>query len=289
MTAADGPADDGDRLRQYAARELRAGYDGAALVDGLDLDIEPGTITALIGPNACGKSTLLRALSRTLGLMGGQVVLDGTDIHRQSTRAVARKLGLLPQSPTAPEGITVIDLVRRGRLPHARLGSLSGRGDVIAVADALSLTNTAELIRRPIDSLSGGQRQRVWIAMTLATQTPTLLLDEPTTFLDIAHQMEVLNLLVDLNRHRGKTIVLVLHDITQAALVADQVLAMREGAIVARGTPEEVVTADVIGDVFGLAVNVFHDPDSGRPVVLPRSRRHRRVESCEEPRPRWLR
>jgi len=251
---------------------LTAGYDKRPLIERLDLDIEPGAITALIGPNACGKSTLLRSLARTHPLMARQVVLDGHDIHAQSTKAVARKLGVLPQSPTAPEGITVLDLVRRGRLPHARLGSLAGRGDAEAVAEALTLTGTVDLVRRPVDALSGGQRQRVWIAMTLATRTPTLLLDEPTTFLDLAHQMEVLDLLVDLNRNQGKTIVLVVHDISHAAQVADQVVAMNDGAVVAIGTPEEVITAERMTDVFGVPVAVIPDPDTGQPVVLPRSR-----------------
>ncbi len=256
------------------ASRISAGYGDAEILHGLDLAVPPGQITVIVGANACGKSTLLRAMSRLLSPKEGQVLLDGKSIHRTPPRELARTLGLLPQSPIAPEGITVADLVSRGRHPHQTLFSRWTKKDEEAVAAALDATQTAELAERPVDELSGGQRQRVWIAMALAQQTDILLLDEPTTFLDISHQVEVLDLLTDLNRERGTTIVMVLHDLNLAARYADHLVAMRDGKIVATGAPDQVLTRATVRHVFGLESHIMTDPISGRPMMLPVGRRH---------------
>lgn len=244
-------------------------YDDLVVVDDLDLDVPDGQVTVIVGPNACGKSTLLRALARLLRPSRGQVLLDGELIHQLATKQVARRLGLLPQTPIAPEGITVADLVARGRTPHQKLFQQWSVHDEAAVAAALEATGTAELADRAVDELSGGQRQRVWIAMALAQETELLLLDEPTTFLDIAHQIDVLDLVRDLNRSRGRTVVVVLHDLNLACRYADHVVAMRDGAIVAAGRPGDVITADTVRAVFGLDSTVIDDPVSGTPLVVP--------------------
>src|SRR5699024_10150877 len=199
-------------------------------------------VTAIVGPNGCGKSTVLRGLARLLRPTAGQVLLDGTDIHRLPTKTVAKRVGLLPQSPIVPEGITVAELVARGRHPHHGLLHQWSREDDEVVADSLERTHTTKLAGRPADQLSGGQRQRVWLAMALAQRTGLLLLDEPTSFLDIAHQVEVLDLVRDLSVQDGTTVVMVLHDLPLAARYADHLIAMREGAILAQGRPREVVT-----------------------------------------------
>lgn len=248
---------------------LVAGYGEAAILNGLDLSIAPGRITAIVGANACGKSTLLRAMTRLLRPSGGQVTLDGALIHKMPARALARVLGLLPQSPTAPEGITVADLVARGRHPHHGIFARWTAADDAAVAEALRATRTADLADRAVDTLSGGQRQRVWIAMALAQATDLLLLDEPTTFLDIANQVEVLDLMVDLNATRGTTIVMVLHDLNLAARYADCLVAVAGGTVHAIGAPEQVLTADMVRKVFGLDSRIVTDPTSGRPMMLP--------------------
>lgn len=250
------------------------GYGDHVVVDALDLPVPPGQITAIVGPNACGKSTLLRAMSRLLAPRSGRVVLDGKDLHRIPTREVARTLGLLPQSPVAPEGIVVGDLVSRGRNPHQRMLARWTAEDEAAVARALELTDTAELVDRSVDELSGGQRQRVWIAMALAQETDLLLLDEPTTFLDVSHQVEVLDLLTDLNRSRGTTIVMVLHDLNLAARYADHLVAVRSGRLHASGRPEDVLSAETVQEVFGMRCQVTPDPVSGTPLVLPIGRHH---------------
>ena len=249
-------------------------YGDRVVVDSLDLTVPPGRITAIVGANACGKSTLLRAMSRLLTPRSGRVVLDGKDLHRLPTKQVARTLGLLPQSPIAPEGIVVADLVSRGRNPHQGVLSRWSAEDDAAVAEALRMTDTLELADRAVDELSGGQRQRVWIAMALAQQTDVLLLDEPTTFLDVAHQIEVLDLLTDLNRERGTTIVMVLHDLNLAARYADRLVALTEGRLYAQGSPADVVTEEMVRDVFGMTARVVHDPVSGSPLVLPVGRHH---------------
>ncbi|GIG37689.1 ABC transporter ATP-binding protein [Cellulomonas pakistanensis] len=256
------------------ATGLTLGYRDRTVVDGLDLAVPPGRITAVVGANACGKSTLLRSMSRLLAPRGGQVLLDGRQVHRTPAKELARTLGLLPQSPLAPEGITVADLVGRGRHPHQRVLSRWSREDDRAVAAALEATGTVELAERPVDELSGGQRQRVWIAMVLAQETDLLLLDEPTTFLDVSHQVEVLDLLTDLNRDRGTTIVMVLHDLNLAARYADHLVAMAGGKVLAAGDPSDVLTPGTVRAVFGLESRVITDPLSGRPLMLPVGRHH---------------
>ncbi|MEU4156476.1 ABC transporter ATP-binding protein [Actinoplanes sp. NPDC026670] len=249
--------------------KVTLGYGERTVVDALDLRLPPGRITAIVGANACGKSTLLRAMSRLLAPRAGRVVLDGKDLHKQPTKEVARTLGLLPQSPIAPEGIVVADLVSRGRHPHQRVLTRWGAQDDEAVHRALEMTGTLSLADRPVDELSGGQRQRVWIAMTLAQQTDILMLDEPTTFLDVSHQVEVLDLLIDLNRERGTTVLMVLHDLNMAARYADHLIAMAGGAIHAQGDPAAVLTVDTVQAVFGMNCKVIDDPVSGKPLVIP--------------------
>ena len=257
-----------------AAEGLTLAYGSRTIIDDLDVEIPAGRITAIIGANGCGKSTLLKALARLIPPKQGRVVLDGKALHTLHSKEIARTLGLLPQSPIAPEGIAVTDLVGRGRHPHQKMLARWNAHDYQIVAESLVATGTAELADRAVDELSGGQRQRVWIAMALAQETGILLLDEPTTFLDVAHQVDVLDLLTDLNRERGTTIVMVLHDMNMAARYADHLFAMRDGAIVASGTPAEVITRECIGTVFGLDVTVITDPVSGTPIVLPRGRHH---------------
>ena len=262
-----------------AARDLSLGYGAARIVDELTVEIAPGAVTAIVGPNACGKSTLLRGLARLLKPTGGQVVLDGTDIARLRTRDVARRLGLLPQSSIAPEGITVADLVTRGRFPHQTMLRQYSRNDERVVAEAMAATGVTGIAGRPVDELSGGQRQRVWVAMVLAQQTPLILLDEPTTFLDIAHQIELLDLFTDLNLDRGRTIVAVLHDLNHACRFADEIIAMKSGSIVAQGDPSTVVTASLVEEVYGLKCRIIADPETGTPLVIPRASSRVRTES----------
>ncbi|WP_251449558.1 ABC transporter ATP-binding protein [Microbacterium sp. Marseille-Q6648] len=259
---------------QLSARSLSLSYGDRTIVDDLDLDVPAGRITAIIGANGCGKSTVLKALARLLSPHAGQVVLDGRELHSLPSKEVARTLGLLPQSPSAPEGIAVADLVGRGRHPHQRLLARWSARDYEVVAESLAATETTELADRAVDELSGGQRQRVWIAMALAQETDILLLDEPTTFLDVAHQVDVLDLLTDLNRDRGTTVVMVLHDMNMAARYADHIVAVRAGRVVAAGAPADVMTADLIRDVFDIDALVVDDPVSGTPIVLPRGRHH---------------
>ncbi|MGC3954311.1 MAG: ABC transporter ATP-binding protein [Propionicimonas sp.] len=257
-----------------AAEQLSAGYGDRLVIEQLDLIVPPGRVTAIVGANACGKSTLLRSMSRLLAPRGGQVVLDGRAVHRMPAKQLARTLGLLPQSPIAPDGITVADLVGRGRHPHQAVFSRWSAEDERAVAEALEATDTVDLADRSVDELSGGQRQRVWIAMVLAQRTELLLLDEPTTFLDVSHQVEVLDLLTDLNRSRGTTIVMVLHDLNLAARYADHLIAMANGGIHAAGDPSEVLSEETVQAVFGLDSRVITDPVSGRPLMLPIGRHH---------------
>ena len=282
MTPNDIPRSATTPSRLYA-RDLRLGYGSHSVVHDLDVVIPDGRITGIVGANACGKSTLLRGLARLLKPTAGTVILDGTDIHRRPTGEVARTLGLLPQQPVVPSGVTVTDLVGRGRYPHqSGFRRWSSEDDAI-VAEALDLTGTIDLADRLVDELSGGQRQRVWIAMALAQHTDLLLLDEPTTYLDLAHQIDVLDLLAELNNSRGTTIVMVLHELNLAARYADHLIAMQHGRIRAEGTPDEVITEDIIRDVFGLASRVVLDPVSATPMVLPLSTRrkeaHERLHS----------
>lgn len=254
--------------------ELVSGYGGVPIVKGVDLMVPAGQISVIVGANACGKSTLLKTLARLLQPQSGSVMLDGQSIGSIPTKTLARSLGLLPQSPIAPEGIAVADLVGRGRHPHQKLFRSWSPADDVAVAEALAATGVADLADRSVDELSGGQRQRVWIAMALAQETGILLLDEPTTFLDVAHQIEVLDLLTDLNRSQGTTVVMVLHDMNLAARYADHIFAMSKGEIVTSGPPAEVMTSELIERVFELDSLVITDPVSGAPLVLPRGRHH---------------
>ncbi|WP_053382209.1 ABC transporter ATP-binding protein [Leucobacter celer] len=250
-------------------RGLEAGYGGGSrILHDVDVAIPDGEFTVIVGPNACGKSTLLKALARMLPLQKGEVLLDGAPIRSYAPKAAARKLGLLPQAPVAPDGITVADLVARGRYPHQNLLRQWTPDDERAVIDALLAANVEQLAERNVDELSGGQRQRVWIAMALAQQTPILLLDEPTTYLDIAHQVEVLNLARRLQRE-GRTVVLVLHELHLAFRYATHLIVMREGRIEASGPPEQVVTEELIERVYELPCRVIPDPVTGRPLVLP--------------------
>ena len=270
------PSGDSTRAapRSLAASQLSSGYGRRVVVDNVDLTIPTGAITVIVGANACGKSTLLKTMARILVPVQGAVLLDGQAIGSIPTRELARRLGLLPQQPVAPEGIAVADLVGRGRHPHHGLFATWTGQDREVVEQALTATGTAELADRSVDELSGGQRQRVWIAMALAQRTDVLLLDEPTTFLDLAHQVEVLDLLTDLNRSRGTTVVMVLHDINLAARYADHVIAMRDGRVAAAGAPAEVLDAALMSEVFGLDCVVMTDPVSSTPLVVPRGRHH---------------
>ncbi|HET6212760.1 MAG TPA: ABC transporter ATP-binding protein [Micromonosporaceae bacterium] len=257
------------------AESLRLAYDGRVVVDGLDLDVVDGTVTAVIGPNGCGKSTMLGALGRLLRPRGGGVLLDGKRIDRMPTREVAKQVGVLPQTPVAPDGLTVADLVSRGRHPYQTWYRQWSRDDEVAVAEALAWTGLGDLTERPVDQLSGGQRQRAWLAMTLAQGTDLLLLDEPTTFLDLAHQVDVLDLVERLHREAGRTVVMVLHDLNLAARYAQRLVAMRDGGIVAAGPPADVLTADLLRDVFDLEAHIIPDPVTGTPLVVPVGRHHR--------------
>ena len=253
---------------------LTLGYGDREVVHDLDLVIAPGDVTAIVGPNACGKSTLLRSMTRLLPPRAGRVLLDGKEVHATPAKQLARRMGLLPQSPIAPEGLTVGELVGRGRHPHQRVLARWSEADDRAVTAALQATDTLELMDRAVDELSGGQRQRVWIAMALAQETEVLLLDEPTTFLDISHQVEVLDLLTDLNRTSGTTIVMVLHDLNLAARYADHLIALHEGRLHSAGRPHEVLVPELVQDVFGMRSTVIPDPVSGKPLMLPMGRHH---------------
>ena len=244
-------------------------YDRRVISEHLDVSVPDRSFTVIVGPNACGKSTLLRALSRLLAPTAGTVLLDERPLSSYRAKEAARIVGLLPQSAIAPDGITVADLVARGRFPHQNLIRQWTATDEDAVQQAMAATGVDDLAARHVDELSGGQRQRVWVAMALAQQTPVLLLDEPTTFLDIAHQYDVLELASTLHA-AGRTVVAVLHDLNQAARYATHVIAMRDGAIVASGEPASVLTADLVEDVFGLPCVVVPDPETGTPLVVPR-------------------
>ncbi len=260
---------DGTTLAALRAAEVRVGYGERAVLDGLELDIAPGTVTAVVGPNGSGKSTLLKTLARLLRPDAGAVFLDGAEIASLPTAAVARRLAVLPQGPTAPGGLTVGELVEQGRYPHAGPLRMLRMQDHEAIRTALALTDMTTYAARPLDGLSGGERQRAWIALALAQDTPTLLLDEPTTFLDIGHQLEVLDLIRRLNRERGLTIVLVLHDLNQAARYAERLVVLDRGRVVADGAPQDVLTTALLAEVFGVRARILADPESGAPLCLP--------------------
>ena len=262
------PFPDESRLRVEVAS---IGYDRRIVSEDLSVTIPDESFTVIVGPNACGKSTLLRGLSRLLRPSTGQVLLDGADIQTYKTKEVARRVGLLPQTATAPDGITVADLVARGRYPYQGLIRQWTEVDERAVVEAMAATDVTHLAGRLVDELSGGQRQRVWVAMALAQRTDILLLDEPTTFLDIAHQIELLELFTDLHLE-GHTLVAVLHDLNHAARYGTHLIAMNDGDVVAVGPPEEVVTAELVEEVFGLRCLVVPDPAVGTPQVVPLGR-----------------
>lgn len=262
------------QTHQLMAAGLHLGYADREIVSDLNLNIPAGRLTVIVGANACGKSTLLRGLARLLSPTKGAAYLDGKPIHQMPTREVATLLGVLPQSPIAPDAITVADLVGRGRYPHQGWFRRWTPEDDAAVAEALAATDMGELADRPVDELSGGQRQRVWIAMALAQQTDLLLLDEPTTFLDINHQVEVLDLLTDLVKERGRTVVVVLHDLNLACRYADHIVAMKAGKIVTEGRPVDVMTEAVVREVFGMTSRILVDPISDTPMIVPIGRHH---------------
>ena len=260
------------RHHDLRARGLTLGYSGVDIVHSLDLVVPDGLVTVIVGANGCGKSTLLRGLARLLKPRAGTVELDGRPLKEWASADIARVMGLLPQNPVAPDGITVADLVGRGRYPHQGWFRRWSAEDDAAVEIALAATHTTELADRTLAELSGGQRQRVWVAMVLAQDTDLVLLDEPTTFLDISHQVDLLDLLDELNHVHGKTVVMVLHDLNLACRYAHHIVAMKSGTVVAQGTPHDVITAEVVDDVFGLPCRVVPDPVTGTPLVVPLGR-----------------
>lgn len=266
-------------MSEIHARSLTLAYENATIITDLSVSIPDGEVTALVGPNGCGKSTLLRGISRLLKPRVGTVTLSAQDIWKLPTKELAKRLGILPQGPVAPEGLTVHELVAQGRYPHQSWFQQWSPEDERITADALEITGIVEFADRPVDTLSGGQRQRAWIAMTLAQDSDVILLDEPTTFLDLAYQIDVLDLLHGLNRERGKTIVMVLHDLNQACRYADHLIAVKAGQVVAQGTPESVVDTELVSQVFGLDCHIMPDPITGTPLVIPIGRTHKTIRS----------
>jgi iron complex transport system ATP-binding protein len=269
-TAAAAAAPDAARpAAVLEARGLAVGYDGHPVLRDLDLRIERGTVTTFLGANGCGKSTLLKAFGRVLKPQAGAVHLDGVPIRKEPNRAVARKLAILPQSPVAPAGTSVLDLVMRGRNPHQSWGKPWTAEDARIAEQAIAATGLTEVAHRDVASLSGGQRQRAWIALVVAQQADTLLLDEPTTYLDLAHQIEVLRLVRRLNREHGSTVVMVLHDLSLAARYSDRLVVLHDGAVAADGAPADVLTPELLERAFGLHARVLPDPVTGAPIIVP--------------------
>ena len=252
-----------------SADRIDLSYNGPLIAEDLSVSIPTKGMIAIVGANACGKTTLIKALARLLPPSKGSVLLDSRDIHSLPTKEVATRLGILPQSPRAPDGVTVSDLVRRGRFPHQSFFNQWSDSDERAVAKAMDLMGLAKLGDKPVDELSGGQRQRAWIAMVIAQDTPLIFLDEPCTHLDIAHQMELLEMLEDLSKKEGRAIVMVLHDLNQASQYADHIIAMQAGRIVAEGAPQQIVTPDFMEKVFGVCCQVIDNPVSGTPLCIP--------------------
>lgn len=260
---------------------VTSGYGEQMILNDISLEIPSHQISIIIGANGCGKSTLLKTMARLIHPTSGHVTLNNKPITKMAPKRLARVLGMLPQSPIVPEGITVSDLVGRGRYPYQSFMKGWSQDDYEAVAEAMEMMNITEFADRPIDELSGGQRQRVWIAMALAQQTDILFLDEPTTFLDITYQVEILDLLTDLNRKFGTTIVMVLHDINLSARYADYLFALKQGRLVAEGKPADIITSDLIHQVFNLRCSIMVDPVSGSPSVVPIGRHHVREDEDE--------
>jgi len=258
-------------MNRLHAENLALAYESKPIINGLHLSIPAGQITALVGPNGCGKSTLLRGLARLLHPKEGHVYLDGKAVHTMPTKELATQIGILPQSPSAPEGLTVRELVAQGRYPHQSWFQQWSQEDETITLEAMTITNSVEFADRPLDTLSGGQRQRAWIAMALAQETEILLLDEPTTYLDLSYQIEVLDLLQELNE-TGRTIVMVLHDLNQACRYAHHLVAMRDGQICVQGAPEQVMTAEMVTDVFRVNARILPDPVTGTPMCIPTGR-----------------
>lgn len=256
-------------MTRLYTQQVDIAYDDRLIVSNLNLSIPDAKITALVGANGSGKSTILKSLARIMKIKGGQVYLDGKSIHQRTTKEVARELAILPQNPTAPEGLTVSELVSYGRFPHQKgFGSMT-KEDKETISWAIEVTGMMPFADRPVDQLSGGQRQRAWIAMALAQQTDILFLDEPTTFLDMAHQLEVLKLLKKLNKEEGRTIIMVVHDLNHATHYAHHMVAIVQGKVVSEGTPEEVVTQPVLREVFGIEADIVKDPRTGVPLCIP--------------------
>ncbi|WP_369214943.1 ABC transporter ATP-binding protein [Streptomyces flavofungini] len=279
MTQNENDLQDQERaaVNRLIADDVTLGYDQRVIAEKLSVEIPDNSFTVIVGPNACGKSTLLRALSRMLKPSAGRVLLDGNVIQSMPAKKVARTLGLLPQSSIAPDGITVGDLVARGRYPHQGLLRQWSAEDERIVDESMESTGVRELADRYVDELSGGQRQRVWIAMALAQQTPLLLLDEPTTFLDIQHQLDVLDLCAQLHEEQGRTLVAVLHDLNHAARYATHLIALRDGAVIAQGAPSDIVTAELVEQAFGIRCQIIDDPETGTPLVIPAARAGRKA------------
>ncbi|MBI5971719.1 ABC transporter ATP-binding protein [Staphylococcus caledonicus] len=255
-------------MNRLRGQQVEIGYGDHTIINNLDVEIPDGKITSIIGPNGCGKSTLLKALSRLLAVKKGEIQLDGENIHTQSTKEIAKKIAILPQTPEVADGLTVGELVSYGRFPHQKgFGRLSAE-DKKEIDWALSVTGTSEFRHRSINDLSGGQRQRVWIAMALAQKTDIIFLDEPTTYLDISHQLEILELVQRLNEEQGCTIIMVLHDINQAIRFSDHLIAMKKGEIVASGATEDVLTKDILEKVFNIDVVLSTDPRTGKPLLV---------------------
>ncbi len=263
--------------------DITLGYDDTLVIKELSTSVPAGAITSVVGPNGCGKSTLLRSLARLMKPKSGAVYLDGDAIAKLPTREVAKRLGILPQSPEAPEGLTVRELAAQGRYPHQSWLSQWSKGDERAVEEALETTGMLEFADRPLDTLSGGQRQRAWISMALAQETETLLLDEPTTFLDMAHQLEVLQLLDRLNREDGRTVLMVLHDLNNAARFSHHMIALSGGEVFAAGSPEEVMTAELLREVFSVEAEILADPRTGTPLCIPYELHHQAARVSPEP------
>ncbi|TFJ92810.1 ABC transporter ATP-binding protein [Lentibacillus salicampi] len=259
-------------MQMLSAKDLTLGYGDDIIIDDLNITIPKGEITVFIGSNGCGKSTLLRSLARLLKPKGGDVVLDGENIAKMGTKDVAKQLSILPQGPATPDGLSVMELVKQGRHPYRGFMKQWSKEDENAVHHALEATNMLAFKDRPVDSLSGGQRQRAWIAMTLAQETDTILLDEPTTYLDMTHQIDVLDLLFDLNEKDGRTVVMVLHDLNLACRYAHHIVAIKDKDVFAQGRPEEIVTCNLVHDVFQMKCDVTFDPMFGTPMCIPHGR-----------------